>query len=90
MMTIGRFDMRLTDTAIVQVLADANYEVTYAQLAETLDCSVMTVRRGIARLIARNWITRYGSGRRGSFTYEVQHGQLPDAVRVAIANSIAR
>jgi len=80
-----RLDMRLTDTAILQTLADVGGQrVTLDEIAQKLDCSERTVRRCIVRLVQHGWIRKHGLGCRHSYRYEVLHDQLPHPIRVAL------
>lgn len=79
-----RWDMRLTDRAVLMHLAGLNEPANQTALAQTLNCGVATIQRSIKRLAACGYVTPVGYGRRIPYTYSVNVDQLPDDIKAEL------
>lgn len=74
-----RFDMRLTEQAVLKEIAKLKRPTSQRRLAESLDCSVITVRRTIKRLREKGMLSK--DGEREPFAYIIHYERIPQPLR---------
>lgn len=78
---VDRWDMRLTDKAILNALIKLETPCSQPDIAADLGCGVATVQRSIKRLKDLGVVKPVGSGRRIPFErYEVNHDRLKEVL----------
>lgn len=73
-----RWDMRLTDKEVLQVLMTITEPVNHGRIAKRLDCAEITVRRSIGRLKSKQIISEVFRGRGRPSEYIVHKDKLPE------------
>jgi predicted transcriptional regulator len=77
-----RFDMKLTDRAVITALFRLAEPCNQVDIAKNLHCGVATVSRSVARLKKSGFLTvKGGGGYRSPYEYEVNLDKLPDDLR---------
>jgi len=79
---IVRWDMRLTDKAILEAIHLLDEPMSQAELADHLGCSRVTVMRAINRL--STYIEKSGPGKGKPYTYAIRYDRLPDTIRMEL------
>lgn len=81
-----RFDMRLTDRAVLFHLATLENPVNMREMADQLGCDWKTVQRAIKRMSALQYVTILGGGRGKPYVYQLNHSQLPQDIEAELRN----
>jgi Mn-dependent DtxR family transcriptional regulator len=84
MFTHSRWDMRLTDQAMLLHLATLKTPTNMYDMAEQLGCHWRTVQTSINRLAARQYLTIEGSGRGKPYTYKINVDALPSDIKAEL------
>lgn len=79
MFQLFRWDMRLTDVAVIRAIARLEHPASQAEIAEGLGCNRKTVNRSLKRL--RSIVRPEGGGRGSPYTYSIDYEALPDDLR---------
>lgn len=82
MFPVSRWDMRLTDRAVLKAIASIKKPENQQTLADSLGCHERTVRRSLKRLKALGYVEILGGGNRYTpYEYKVNVEVLPDDLR---------
>lgn len=82
-MLTERWDMRLTDLAVLKALSNLDKPTSQVAIAEGLGCHPITLNRAIQRLKAKGYVETIGDGRDKPYEgYTIYYDRLPESVRV--------
>ena len=81
MINVTRWDMRLTDTAVLKALHQVTDATTQADIAASLGCHPGSLNRIIRRLKQAGWIEPLGTGRTYA-GYKILYDKLPESLRM--------
>lgn len=71
-----RFDMRLTDRAVLQAIEAAKFPMSYQTIAVRIGCSPSTVYKAVRRMKALGILTPIETRRNKPYAYVIDHSRI--------------